>query len=60
MAGAGFGEFVPSTTIEWIVCSCVEIFGASIFIGFYADISVELYARNKISIANNKNAEDAK
>ena len=34
--------------------------GTNKVIGFYADISVELYARNKISIANNKNAEDAK
>ena len=60
LAGVGYGEFVPSTTTEWIACSCVEIFGASIYFGLYSDITVEIYRRNKLSIENNKNAEDAK
>ncbi len=46
MSGVGFGNVVPSTNLEWVVCSMIEVFGASIYFGIYSDIAIEVYMRN--------------
>ena len=43
MGGIGFGHVVPSTDLEWIVVSVIEVLGASIYFGLYSDIAVEVY-----------------
>lgn len=43
MGGIGFGNVVPSTDLEWVVVSVIEVLGASIYFGLYSDIAVEVY-----------------
>ena len=59
MGGIGFGNVVPSTDLEWIVVSVIEVLGASIYFGLYSDIAVEVYRSNQNAIENKKKAEDA-
>lgn len=59
MGGIGFGNVVPSTNLEWVVVSVIEVLGASIYFGLYSDIAVEVYRSYQSVILNKKKAEDA-
>jgi hypothetical protein len=60
MGGIGFGNVVPSTNLEWVIVSVIEVLGASIYFGLYSDIAVEVYRTNQSAIENKQKAEDAK
>jgi hypothetical protein len=43
MTGLGYGNIVPSTNLEYFVDIFIMITGCSIYVGFFADFTVEIY-----------------
>jgi prefoldin subunit 5 len=60
MTGLGYGNIVPSTTLEYWVDILIMIIGSSIYAGFFADFAVEIYNQNKKTIENEQKLEQAK
>lgn len=60
MTGLGYGNIVPSTNLEYFVDIFIMITGCSIYVGFFADFTVEIYNQNKKTIENEQKLEQAK
>jgi len=53
-AGAGFGNIVPSTNLEWFVDTFLNLIGSSLFICNFVDFVMEYSMRNLPEYENEK------
>jgi hypothetical protein len=45
-AGAGFGNIIPSTNLEWAIDTCINLIGSSLFICIFVDFVTEFSMRD--------------
>jgi hypothetical protein len=60
MTGLGYGDVIPITSAERLVCICVMFTGATIFADFFARFAVSIYHNNQKGIENRQRLEQAK
>lgn len=53
-AGAGFGNVVPSTNLEWAVDTIINLVGSSLFICIFVDFVTEFSMRDLRLYKNNE------
>lgn len=58
LGGAGFGNVVPSTNLEWFIDTQLNLIGSSLFICIFVDFVTEYQMRNLIRFENNKLLEE--
>lgn len=46
LGGAGFGNIVPSTNLEWVIGTFLNLMGSSLFICIFVDFVMEFQMRN--------------
>ena len=60
MTGLGYGNVVPTTTLEYVADLFIMVAGASIYASFFADFAVSINLKNAKRTENNKRLEQAK
>ena len=60
MTGLGYGNIVPTTSLEFFVDLFIMVTGASIYANFFANFAVAILNRNTKKIENNRRLEQAK
>jgi hypothetical protein len=60
LTGGAMGNVLPTTNIEYIVATFINLMGRCVFVGFFTDIAIEYLMRNVVVFENQDRLEKSK